>query len=397
MIGHVDADCFYVSAERVRFPHLKGVPVGVIGNHGACIIAKSYEAKAAGIKTGTPIWEGATLCPDAVYVKRDFRWYETLSRRMLELVGEISPRVEFYSIDESFYEVETVDPASLQAAILNRVGVPVSVGIAPTKTLAKLCSDSSKPFGVRVVTSDNERRELIQGMPVTEVCGIAGKAAAKLAAHRILTCDQFAAADNRLIRKLLTVVGERLWYELRGEPVLPVATSRVAHKRIARGGSIGRATRDPSRVAAFVVRNVERVIEALFYYQVCCDQLTLSLDFRDAPGRALRCSLLGSTADTDDLRDAALWLLPRVWRPPSATVHYMHVIADRLRPLVGRQRSLFERRRVKDDRIEVVKRQINDSVGRFALRSASTLPLVDVYSDPANSYDIPDIHGKTCF
>ncbi|BBO33630.1 DNA polymerase Y family protein [Lacipirellula parvula] len=397
MIGHVDADCFYVSAERVRFPHLTGVPVGVIGNHGACIIAKSYEAKAAGIKTGTPIWEGVTLCPDAVYVKRDFRWYEALSRKMLELVKEVSPRVEFYSIDESFYEVEVIDPHGLQAAILERVGVPVSVGIAPTKTLAKLCSDSSKPFGVRIVTSDDERRELLAGIPVTEVCGIAGKAAIKLAAHRITTCDEFVAADNRLIRKLLTVVGERLWYELRGEPVLPVLISRAAHQRIARGGSIGRATRDPARVAAFVVRNVERVVEALFYYQVTCDQLTLSLDFRGAPGRAIRCSLLGSTADTGDLRDAALWLLPRVWRPASATVHYMHVIADRLRPLTDRQRSLFERRTVKDERIEFVKRSINDVVGRFALRSASTLPLTDVYDDPANSYDIPDIHGKTCF
>ena len=128
MIGHVDADCFYVSAERVRFPHLEGLPVGVIGNHGACIIAKSYEAKGAGIKTGTPIWEGRALCPDAVYLKRDFRWYETLSRRMLEIVKEVSPRVEFYSIDESFYEVDQIDPVGLQTAIMERVGVPVSVG-----------------------------------------------------------------------------------------------------------------------------------------------------------------------------------------------------------------------------------------------------------------------------
>ena len=111
----------------------------------------------------------------------------------------------------------------------------------------------------------------------------------------------------------------------------------------------------------------------------------------------MRCSLLGSTADTDDLRDAALWLLERVWRPSAATVHYMHVIADRLRPLNNRQLSLFEHRRERDERVESVKRNVNDAIGRFALRSASTLPLTDVYDDPANSYDIPDIHGKTCF
>jgi DNA polymerase V len=70
LIGHLDADCFYVSAERVRHPHLRGLPVGVLGNHGACIIAKSYEMKAAGVTTGMPIWEALPICGDGVYVKR---------------------------------------------------------------------------------------------------------------------------------------------------------------------------------------------------------------------------------------------------------------------------------------------------------------------------------------
>jgi hypothetical protein len=83
LIGHLDADCFYVSAERARFPHLRGVPAGVIGNQGACVIAKSYELKAAGVTTGMPIWEAFPLCPEAVFLKRDFRWYEVLSRKML--------------------------------------------------------------------------------------------------------------------------------------------------------------------------------------------------------------------------------------------------------------------------------------------------------------------------
>ena len=89
MIGHVDADCFYVSAERVRHQRLRGLPVGVLGNHGACIIAKSYEMKAAGVTTGMPIWDAVPLCPEGVYVKRDFRWYETLSRQMLSIVQKV--------------------------------------------------------------------------------------------------------------------------------------------------------------------------------------------------------------------------------------------------------------------------------------------------------------------
>src|SRR5438270_13846620 len=85
-VGHLDADCFYVSAERVRHPELAGKPVGVLGNNGACVIAKSYEMKAGGVKTGTPVWDAAKLCPEGVYVKRDFRWYEVLSRKMLDIV-----------------------------------------------------------------------------------------------------------------------------------------------------------------------------------------------------------------------------------------------------------------------------------------------------------------------
>jgi DNA polymerase V len=395
MIGHVDADCFYVSAERVRFPHLCGLPVGVLGNHGACIIAKSYEAKAAGIKTGMPIWEAVPLCPNAVYVKRDFVWYETLSRKMLAIVQAMSPVVEFYSIDEQFFSAESavLDTAQkLQREILGRVGVPVSIGIAPTKTLAKLISDSSKPFGCGVVSDDRERRRLLTDRPVTDVTGIAKRTAARLAEHGIKTCEQFAAADRAFIRWLLTKTGEDLWWELNGTSVLPIQTKRPDHKFISRGGSIGAASRDRARIRAFVVRNVERLVEALAYYKVCCDHLILSLLFKDAPERSLRCSLLGSRADFDALVEAALHLLPLTWQPSTAFVHYMHVIAANLRPVACRQRSLFEQPLLTD-----VKHWINNRIGRFAVRSGATMPLVDVYGDAANNYDICDIYGKSCF
>lgn len=391
MIGHVDADCFYVSAERVRFPHLRGMPVGVLGNHGACIIAKSYELKAAGVPTGMPIWEALPLCPEAVYVKRDFVWYESLSRRMLAIVQEVSPKVEFYSIDEQFFTAVS-PPDELQREILRRVGVPVSIGVAPTKTLAKLISDSAKPFGCGMITDDADRSELLRGRPVTDITGIAKRSAVRLARHGIETCEQFAKADRAFIRWLLTKRGEDLWWELNGTPVIPIQTSRPIHKFVSRGGSIGRASRDPKRVEAFVVRNVERLVEALTHYRLCCDQLILSMLFTDAPERSLRTSLLGSRADFEALSEAALHLLPMVWRPPTAFVHYMHVIASGLRPQVNRQKSLFE---VPPD--QDIKQTINNRMGRFALRSAATLPLQDVYGDAANDYDICDIYGKSCF
>ena len=113
-IIHIDADCFYVSCERVRFPCLREQPVGVLGNQGVFVIAKSYELKRLGVPTGMAVREAAALCPEAIFVKRDFRWYEEVSRRMLGCVETVSPQVEFYSIDECFFD------ASLLPRMLNK-------------------------------------------------------------------------------------------------------------------------------------------------------------------------------------------------------------------------------------------------------------------------------------
>ena len=108
-IGHLDADCFYVSAERVRFPRLLGRPAAVLGNQGACVIARSYEMRDFGVTVGEPIWEARSKCPDGVYLKRDFRWYEALSLRMLYVMRARYPKVEFYSVDEFFFVVPECD------------------------------------------------------------------------------------------------------------------------------------------------------------------------------------------------------------------------------------------------------------------------------------------------
>ena len=94
LIAHLDADCFYVSCERIRSPALACLPVGVLGNQGACVIAKSYEMKAFGVKTGMPIWDAVRCCPQGIYIKRDFHWYEAISRQLLDTLRLVSPAVE---------------------------------------------------------------------------------------------------------------------------------------------------------------------------------------------------------------------------------------------------------------------------------------------------------------
>jgi DNA polymerase V len=402
-MGHLDADCFYVSAERVRDSFLVGKPVGVLGNQGACVIAKSYEMKAAGVKTGTPIWEARCLCPHGVYLKRDFRWYEVLSRQMLDVVRTRSPRVEYYSVDEFFFEALPAPGQTLQAlaedlraSILREVGVPVTVGIARSKTLAKLISDTAKPFGALALMDPDAERDLLRRLPVTEVCGIGSRRGARLLPHGITTCLQLAQADRRLVRYLLTRVGEALWYELNGDPVLPLHTERPPHKALARGGSLGGPTVEPDRIFAWLVRNLERLIEELEFHVVRAGTLSISIQHRDGTAGFARAVLPAPTDRFDLLLEAARPALAHAWIPGRPAT-YMHVIATQLRRPGFAQLGLFDPPEQQARALAQLKRTVNAEVGRFALRSGATLPLKDVYDDEAQSYDICDIHGKLCF
>jgi nucleotidyltransferase/DNA polymerase involved in DNA repair len=405
-IAHLDADCFYVSCERVRFPGLKHKPVGVLGNQGACVIAKSYELKAKGVKTGVPIWDAHKLCPEAVYVKRDFEWYEVLSRKMMDMVKEYSPRVQYYSIDELFFDASLLPYARrhssmqesahfLQQRILKEIGIPVTIGIAPTKLLAKLASDTAKPFGCAVFLSKGEVANLLRGKSVEEITGIAKRRAQKLQSHGIYTCDQFVAADRRVIRQLITKMGEDMWWELNGVSVLKLDTERPPHKMVARGGSVGAATADLTRMEGWLIRNVERLIEALDHYGYMTDRLGLFLGFKEGTGTYGSVNLLGPTSFFEELAPAARELFACGYRT-GKHLHYMHVIAEHLQFKTCAQRSLFSMDPVRPTHTQIV-REVNQRVGRFKLRSGATLPLSDIYNDDANNYEICDVYGKNCF
>ena len=403
LIGHLDADCFYVSAERVRYPKLIGVPVGVIGNQGACVIAKSYEMKGCGVKTGMPIWEALKLCPDGVYVKRDFHWYEVLSRKMLDVVREASPRAEYYSIDEFFFEAAPPPgqthleyALAIRDRIMRRVGVPITIGLARSKTLAKLISDTAKPFGARVVADRAGEEALLDGLPVTEIAGITGRRQRRLQPWGINTCLDLARADRAIVRELLTASGEALWWELNGEPVTGINTRRVRHKMLSRGGSFGEATDRPTVLWAWLVRNVERLIEELRYHRMLPGRLGVWVGYRDGTGAEGGARMEVPSDRFDDLLDAFRPCLRTAWRPRAAA-NRMHLLASDLRDRGESQLGLFTAPTVQGDAIRAAKEAINAKHGRFAIRSAATLPLKGIYEDTANAYDICDVRGKACF
>ncbi|MHB1558728.1 MAG: DNA polymerase Y family protein [Isosphaeraceae bacterium] len=404
-VGHLDADCFYVSAERVRDEFLVGKPVGVLGNQGACVIAKSYEMKAAGVGTGMPIWDALVKCPGGIYVKRDFRWYEVLSRLMLGVVREWSPRVEYYSIDEFFFAAEprrgeTYDElaVAIRDAIRDRLGVPVTVGIARTRTLAKLISDAAKPFGALAVMDREAEEALLVDRPVTEITGIAGRRAARLSPWGILTCLDLARADRRLVRSLLTAAGETLWWELNGEAVQSIHTRRPAHRALSRGGSFGEATAEPVVLYAWLIRNLERLIEELEYHDVAAGRITVCLVYKDGRTGMGRATLPVPSQRLDVLLEVARPCLRRAWIPRVPASH-MHLIAEDLAARGDCPLALFDppERRRQAEAVARLKREVNARHGRFVLRSAATLPLADIYRDTANEYDICDIRGKVCF
>lgn len=402
-IGHLDSDCFYVSAERVRDEDLEGVPVGVLGNQGACVIAKSYEMKAMGVGTGMPIWEAMRACPDGLYVKRDFRWYEVLSRCMLAIVREFSPTVEYYSIDEFFFDATPprgLDPrqyaVTIRDAIRERLGLPVTVGIARTRTLAKLISDTGKPFGAVAVLDRDAEEALLATLPVTEVTGIAGRRERRLLPWGIRSCLDLAEADRRLVRGVLTTAGEALWWELRGEPVLPLRPQRPLHKVLSRGGSFGEPTDSPVVLWAWLVRNLERLVEELEYHELCTGRVAVWIGYRDGRSGEGRAGLEAPSDRFDVLLEALRACVRRAWIP-RAPAGRMHVFAERLTPRRPGQLGLFDPDGSRAEALARLKREVNRRHGRFAVRSAATLPLAGIYRDPANEWDICDVRGKICF
>ena len=403
MVGFGDTDSFYASAEVVRRPWLAGLPVGVLGNQGACVIARSYPMKRCGVTVGEPVWEAKHKCPDGVYIKRDFRWYETLSRKMLAEINTLSPKVEWYSIDEFFWQGVPLRKRGYQQTavavrdhIKRTTGLPMTVAYARTRTLAKLFAETNKPFGAVAVTEPDHERDLLARLPVDEIAGIGGRRAARLALYGIRTCLDLARAPGRLVRNVLTKTGYEFWCELNGDPVTPIRTSRTRHKMIARGGSLAGKVRDPLTLYGWLVRNVERLIEELQFHEVRPAVLTVHVSYfePESAGGPVRLDVPSDRFAT--LLEAAKVGLARAWRPGKVATH-MHLVASDLRRQGAWQQSLFEPPVPRADAVARVKREVNEELGRFTLRSGATLFANEFYADPANEHDVCDVRGKFCF
>ncbi|TLM88326.1 Y-family DNA polymerase [Pseudarthrobacter sp. NamE5] len=245
-IAHVDVNCFYASAERAFDPSLEGRPLVVLSNNDGCAVTRSPEAKALGIPTGEPWFKLAPRAKEWGLVAKssNYELYGDISARVMELLGRHSAWMEVYSIDEAFLGVKG-EPEQLLAlgrrikdAVRRHVGVPVCVGIAPTKTLAKLCNKWAKnnPAFRGVCHWDGvpgpAREALLARLSVEEVWGIAGRLTRRLNLLGIFTVLDLLRADPVAIRDKFSVVLMRTVLELRGTPCIPMEEERIGRDQL---------------------------------------------------------------------------------------------------------------------------------------------------------------------
>ena len=229
MYALVDCNNFFVSCERVFRPQLEGKAVVVLSNNDGCVVARSNESKAMGIKMGTPFFKVRDLVEQGrlTACSSNYALYGDLSSRVMSLLADAVPKIEIYSIDEAFMHLEGIDPdkvpqlcRDLVLKIRKWVGVPVSIGVAPTKTLAKIASHFAKTYkgyrGVCMIDTDTKRLKALSLTPIDDVWGIGRRMAPKLLERGVRTALDYTERPREWVASNFNVTAVRTWEELQG-------------------------------------------------------------------------------------------------------------------------------------------------------------------------------------
>jgi DNA polymerase V len=327
----VDVDSMYASVERVFRPDLRSVPVVVLSNNDGCAVARSREAKALGVAMGQP-WFQLKNNPryrSVVALSSNFALYGDFSARMLAVTERHTPFIHPYSIDEQFLRL----PADRAGAIAWRLreqigrwlGLPVSIGIASTKTLAKVATKIAKDRreGVHDLTAASPKSvwQVLDELPVGEVWGIGSRLTARLAGHEVTSAGQLARLDPGWVRRAFTVVVERTVRELAGTPCLPVEQEPSPRRQLMHCRMLGRPVAGQDEVADVASAFAQRVAARLRRYgratNTVCVWLSTGGGFYAGPALSVQATqtLLAPTNAVVPLARAAARLARVLWRP----------------------------------------------------------------------------------
>ena len=292
-ILHIDGDAFFAACEQSRNPVLKGKPV-VTGKERGIAASMSYEAKACGVTRGMRISEIKRCCPQVVLLPSDYETYSLLSKRMFAIVRRYTPDVEEYSIDECFADITGLQrslkgsysqiAARIKQALDVELGVTFSVGLAPTKVVAKIGSKWKKPSGLTCIPGWDIHRYLGR-LPVEKVWGIGAKTTAYLAKHGIHTALTFARLPERWILQHLPKPFYEIWQELRGTSVLALETQeKEDYQSVQKFKTFSPPSNDREFVFSQLAKNIENGCMKVRRYQLVAGSAMCFLrtqDFRD--------------------------------------------------------------------------------------------------------------------
>ncbi|QLH69121.1 translesion error-prone DNA polymerase V subunit UmuC [Aeromonas veronii] len=333
MIALVDVNNFYASCERLFRPDLKGVPIVVLSNNDGCVVSRSPEAKAIGIKMGVPYFQIRQFfeAMGGVWFSSNYVLYGDMSNRVMTVLEGMAPTVEVYSIDEAFIELSESWAGDLleygrqvRARVQQWTGLTVGVGIGPTKTLAKLANYAAKKWpatgGVVDLRDEARRARLMAITSVEEVWGIGRRLTAKLEAQGIKTVADLVAADPKSLRSRYGVVVERTVQELRGIPCADLEQIAQAKQQIICSRSFGERITAIGPMHQALAGYMERAAEKLRAEGMCCSNITLFV--RTSPfnekepyyGKHISTRVAIPTNDTRALLALIPPLLSQVWR-----------------------------------------------------------------------------------
>ncbi|MFQ5518750.1 MAG: DNA polymerase IV, partial [Mariprofundus sp.] len=278
------------SCELVRRPELRGAPVCILSSQDACVVAKTYDAKAVGIKTGMPIWEAKKLLPNATYLSADFRFYGLISNKMFSILRRYSPDMEVYSIDEGFLDLNGTQSLwnkdykgiahDIRSTVEKELGITVSVGVSVTRILAKMASEYNKPNGVTIVPN-SMLRLFLERVELGDVCGIGRNREAILNQHGIHTPIDFVNTDLSTIKRLLGKSGTDLWHEMQGTTAIGLELHAQLPKSIARTASMGKVTSNRKTIISHLIRHTSRLATELVTKKLFTKRITIFLRLKE--------------------------------------------------------------------------------------------------------------------
>lgn len=269
----VDCNNFYVSCERVFAPHLEDKAVVVLSNNDGCAISRSNEAKALGVKMGEPLFKFNSLINQGkvTVFSSNFKFYSNMSWRVMETLKSLSPSLEVYSIDEAFLNLSHINSnellefaASIKLKVKQWTGIPVSIGIAPNKTLAKVANHfAKKSDGIYNIIDHPQLDKLLSDFPIEEIWGIGRRLSTRLRLLGIGDAKALRDVDPTWIRKNFSITEEKIVWELRGISCLELVTIHKTQKSISHSRSFGKP-----------VQRLEELEEALSnYVSIACEKL----------------------------------------------------------------------------------------------------------------------------